>query len=130
MMEFVTSWAYLAAIIASSGCMLLLDHRFRLYLFRDRRRALRVQAAGVGLLLVWDLVCIALGVFARGEGPYLSGYEIVPHLTIEEPFFLWFLCHLTMVVATGADRLLCARAGGRDGAAASGAGSAGRTGAA
>ena len=60
MMEFVTSWAYLAAIIASSVCMLLLDHRFRLYLFRDRRRALRVQAAGVGLLLVWDLVCLSL----------------------------------------------------------------------
>lgn len=102
----VTPFAYLAAILASSGCMLLLDHRFELYLFRDLRRALIVQAAGVGLLLIWDLICIQLGVFARGDGPFLSGYEIVPHLTIEEPFFLWFLCHLTMVVATGTGRLL------------------------
>lgn len=114
MMEFMTSWAYLAAILASSVCMLLLDHRFRLYLFRDTRRALIVQGVGVGVLLLWDLICISLGVFARGEGPYLSGYEIVPHLTIEEPFFLWFLCHLTMVVATGVGRLLDARSGRSD----------------
>lgn len=105
----LSGYAYLVVILVSSACMLLLDHRFRLYLFRDPRRALGVQAVGVGLLLAWDLICIRLGVFARGEGPYLSGYEIVPHLTIEEPFFLWFLCHLTMVVATGADRLLSPR---------------------
>lgn len=96
---------YLTAILLSSGAMLLLDHRFCLYLFRAPARALAVQGIGVAAFLAWDLVCIHLGVFARGAGPFLTGIEIVPHLTLEEPLFLWFLCHFTMVVFCGASRL-------------------------
>ncbi|MDO5662960.1 MAG: lycopene cyclase domain-containing protein [Brachybacterium sp.] len=102
----MTGFGYLAALLVSSGAMLLIDHRFRLYLFADTTRALAVQGIGVAAFVVWDLVCIQLGIFGRGDGPFLTGWEIVPHLTIEEPIFLWFLCHFTMIVLLGADRLL------------------------
>lgn len=109
----MTSLGYLAAILVSSASMLLIDHRWRLYLFAAARRALAIQAIGVGAFLAWDLVCIRLGIFERGTGPFLTGVEIVPHLTIEEPFFLWFLCHFTMLVFTGAERARSALAARR-----------------
>lgn len=98
-------FGYLAAIVLGSLAMAMIDRRFRLYLWNAPRRAVIVQVIGVCAFLAWDLVCIQLGIFERGQGPFLTGVEIVPHLTIEEPFFLWFLCHFTMIVFTGSVRL-------------------------
>lgn len=102
----MSSLGYLLALLVSAGCMLLIDRRWRLYLFAAPGRALIVQAAGVALFLVADLVGIGSGIFQRGEGPYLSGLDLAPHLPVEEPIFLWFLCHVTMLAFTGARRLL------------------------
>lgn len=101
---------YLAALLASSAAMVLIDRRFSLYLFRFPPRALLVQGIGVAAFLAWDFVGIGLGIFFRGAGPYFVGLELAPELPVEEPVFLWFLCHFTMIVFTGADRLARARA--------------------
>lgn len=100
---------YLAAIAVSELGMLLIDRRWRLYLWADARRALRVQVVGVGMFLVWDAVCIALGIFMRGPGPWQTGLLMAPELPVEELAFLWFLCHFSMVVFTGIERVLAAR---------------------
>lgn len=107
---------YLAAICLSAVCMLLIDRRWQLYLFADWRRALGVQAVGVGMFLAWDLLCIQLGIFMRGPGPWQVGWQLAPELPVEEVFFLWFLCHFTMVLFAGIERVLAWRAGGRDAA--------------
>lgn len=99
-------FGYLLSILLSIGAMMLIDHRFSLFVFRAPRRALRVLGTGTAAFLVWDVICIQLGIFGRGSGPFLTGWEIIPHLTVEEPFFLWFLCHFTMIVFTGAQRIL------------------------
>jgi lycopene cyclase domain-containing protein len=92
------SWLYLAALLVSLGCMVLLDRRFRLFLFADARRGALVLAVGVAFFLLWDLVAIGLGFYGRGQGESLSGIELLPHLPLEELVFITFLCYLTMVL--------------------------------
>lgn len=97
---------YLLCLLGGCLAMLAIDRRFGLYLFADLPRALAVQAVGMAGFLAWDLTGIGLGIFRRGEGPFSIGVELLPHLPLEEIVFLWFLCHVTMIVATGAQPLL------------------------
>lgn len=89
---------YLSLLLASIGCMVLLDHRFKLFFFADARRAALVTAAGLAFFLLWDLGGIGLDIFHRGETPIMLGVVVAPHLPLEELFFLAFLCYLTMVL--------------------------------
>ncbi|QNA94218.1 lycopene cyclase domain-containing protein [Microbacterium sp. Se63.02b] len=97
---------YLTALLLSLGCMLLLDWRFRLFFWRDAVTAAIVTAVGVVFFLMWDVAGIASGIFFRGEGPIASGIVLAPELPLEEPVFLAFLVVCTMVLYTGAARLL------------------------
>lgn len=101
--------AYLAAILVSGACVLLVDRRYRLFVFDRPRRAAAVVAAGTVFFLAWDLVGIHQGLFLLGDGAVLSGVVLAPELPIEELFFLAFLSLLTMVIYTGARRVLLVR---------------------
>jgi len=108
------SGLYLALLLALVGCMLLLDRRFRLFFWHDGRSAAVVTVVGVGFLLAWDLAGIANGIFRRGPGRIATGVELAPELPLEEPVFLLFLVLCTMVLFTGAARLLQRRPGADD----------------
>lgn len=97
---------YLAALTTATGCMLLLDWRYRLYFWHRPLPALIVTVVGVAFLLAWDVVGIALGIFLRGDSPIATGIVLAPELPLEEPVFLTFLVICTMVVFTGVTRLL------------------------
>jgi lycopene cyclase domain-containing protein len=111
--------AYLACLLLALGAMVLLDRRFGLVFWRDARRAAIALAIGLGFFLAWDAAGIALGVFARGPSRALTGVELAPELTLEEVFFLVFLCYLTLVLLFGAravlDRVDARRTGREDG---------------
>lgn len=107
------SVAYLLALLGALACMVLLDHRFRLFFWRAPGRAAAVLVVGVLFFLAWDVCGIGLGIFSRGETPYLTGVVVAPQLPLEEVFFLTFLCYLTMLLLTGCDRMLAARRQGR-----------------
>lgn len=100
---------YLAALLALIGCMLLLDRRFRLFFWRDPLVAAIVTAVGTVFFLAWDVFGIALGIFLRGDGAIATGILLAPELPIEEPVFLVFLVLCTMVLYSGAVRLLASR---------------------
>jgi lycopene cyclase domain-containing protein len=87
---------YLAALLVSLGCMMLLDWRYRLFFWRDARRAAIVLVAGVAFFLVWDLCGVGLDIFYRGETEIMTGVLLAPELPLEEAFFLALLCYLTM----------------------------------
>lgn len=89
---------YLLALLVSITGMVVLDKRFGLFFWADARRAAIVLPAGVAFFLVWDLVGIGLGVFFRGETPYMTGLQLAPELPVEEVLFLTLLCYLTMDV--------------------------------
>lgn len=101
---------YLGALLLSTGCMLLIDWRHRLFFWRNPAAAALVTAAGVAFLLVWDAAGIASGVFFHGEPLVDTGIMLAPEMTLEEPFFLTFLVLFTMIVYTGGMRLLTRRA--------------------
>lgn len=92
------AYLYLLCGLVSLAGMLLLDLRWRLFLFADARRAVPVLVLGAALLLLVDLVAIRHDFYRRGEGRFLSGLEIAPHLPVEEVVFVIFLCQLTMVL--------------------------------
>jgi len=104
------SAAYLACLLVSLGALVLVDRRFGLVFWRVGRNAARraglVLLAGVVFFLAWDLLGIALGVFARGRSPFMTGIELAPQLPLEEPVFLAFLCYLTLVLLFGTRALL------------------------
>jgi lycopene cyclase domain-containing protein len=104
------SVVYLLVLLAAIGCMVLLDRRFSLFFWRDARRATIVVAAGIVFFVLWDLLGIGLGIFYRGETEFMTGIVLAPELPLEELFFLGFLSYLTMVLLTGADALVRARA--------------------
>lgn len=91
----MTAAAYLVFLLASLGCMVLLDQRLRLFFWQDARRAALVLAAGLAFFLAWDLAGIGLGIFFRGHNKTI-GIELAPELPLEEPVFLLFLCYLVM----------------------------------
>jgi len=97
---------YLICLLVAGACVVAVDLRFRMFLGRSWRDAVLVLAAGLAFFLAWDLAGIGLGVFSRGDGPYLTGVMIAPELPIEEPVFLLFLCEVTMVLVLGAQRML------------------------
>lgn len=103
------SLLYLALLLASIAGVAALDLRWRLFFGRSPRRALVVVAAGTAFLLLWDFAGIAAGIFLREANPWSTGLLLAPHLPIEEPVFLAFLCQLTMTVHGGAERLRARR---------------------
>lgn len=84
-----------ALAVALTG-MVLLDRRFRLFFWKDARRAAIVTIVGVLFFLGWDLAGIRLGIFFRGETTFMTGIQLAHELPIEELFFLTLLCYLTM----------------------------------
>jgi len=92
------TFAYLAALLVALTGMVLLDRRFRLFFWRDSRRAAIVLGAGVLFFLAWDLAGVGLGIFFRGVTPFMTGWQIASEIPAEEVFFLALLCYLTMNV--------------------------------
>jgi lycopene cyclase domain-containing protein len=97
---------YLAAILVSAAGVAVLDVRFRLAARAAPGRTLAAVAIGTAFFVAWDLAGIAAGVFVKGASPLLLGVDLAPHLPLEEPLFLAFLCYLALVLAAAATRLL------------------------
>lgn len=95
-------FAYLAALAIALTGMVLLDRRFRLFFWRDWRRAAIVLPLGVAFFLIWDVAGIALGIFFRGQTDFMTGMLVAPELPLEEVFFLTLLSYNTMNAYTAA----------------------------
>ena len=100
---------YLAAILVSFAGVALLDRRFRLAGWGSPGRTLAATGIGTAFFLVWDAVGIATGVFVKGNSPLLLGVDLAPHLPLEEPLFLAFLCYLALVSWRASRRILARR---------------------
>ncbi|MFB8387110.1 lycopene cyclase domain-containing protein [Microbacterium sp. NPDC055910] len=100
---------YLVAILVSAAGIAALDARWRLAAWRTPGRTLAAVAIGTAFFLAWDAAGIALGVFVKGDSPLLLGIDLAPHLPVEEPVFLAFLCYLGLVAYAAADRFVARR---------------------
>jgi len=108
----VTGFGYLGALLVSLAGPAVLDRRYRLAFWVDWRRAGACVLVGVVLFLGWDVAGLALGIFARGESPHMTGLLLAPELPVEEAFFLALLCYNTLLVWRTLDRRARRRAAG------------------
>lgn len=97
---------YLLVLVAVIGCMALMDARWRLFLWRRPVAGAVVLAVGLAYFLWWDVWAIAEGIFLHRDSPLMTGIMLADQLPLEEAFFLLFLSYLTMVLFTGAVRVL------------------------
>jgi lycopene cyclase domain-containing protein len=79
----------------------LIDFKHKLALFSQPVRTAITLTVAVTVFLIWDLVGISLGIFFRGQGPYLTGITIAPELPIEEVFFLTLLSYTILISYLG-----------------------------
>ena len=96
---------YLSALLVSISGLLVLDARYRLFVFAAPVPALVVLGVGVLGFLLWDLAGIGLGIFFEGRPGLLVGIDLAPELPLEELFFLVLLC-LTAMESYGLARRL------------------------
>lgn len=100
----MTEWLYAAALLMSLMGLAALDWRHRLALFPETRRTLATIGLGVAFFVVWDLLGVGLGIFFRGDAPYLSGVLVAPEVPVEELLFLTLLCYQTLLLWRAFDR--------------------------
>ncbi|MFF5792321.1 lycopene cyclase domain-containing protein [Paeniglutamicibacter sp. NPDC012692] len=93
---------YLLTLLALIGCMVLLDAKYRLFVFARLLPALASLTAGTCIFLIWDVMAIEKGIFLHRESPLMTGVMLGEQLPLEEAFFLLFLCYQTMLLVNGA----------------------------
>lgn len=106
--------AYLGALLLSLGGLAVLDRQYRLAFWSHPRRTATCLVVGVVGFLAWDVAGLALGIFARGESPHMTGLLLAPDLPVEEAVFLTLLCYVALLAWRAADRALTARRTGRE----------------
>jgi lycopene cyclase domain-containing protein len=108
------TFATLLSLLVSIACVAAVDARYRLFVWRAPLPAALVLAVGVAFLLAWDAAGIVLGIFFRETNAFSTGVLLAPHLPLEEPVFLLFLCQLAMVGYTGCLRVVGRRRAGAE----------------
>ncbi|ADG75774.1 lycopene cyclase domain protein [Cellulomonas flavigena DSM 20109] len=109
----MTGLMYLGALLVSLAGLAVLDRRFRLAFWYDARRASWTVGLSVVGFLLWDLAGLALGIFARGDSPHMTGILLAPELPIEEAFFLALLSYVGLLAWRWFDTTWAQREAGR-----------------
>jgi lycopene cyclase domain-containing protein len=91
------NYYYLLALILALVALMVVDRRYKLVLFRDRRLATCCLLAGLLFFLIWDIAGLTAGVFSTNRD-WVSGlYAVTPNLPLEEFIFLLFLGYVTLI---------------------------------
>lgn len=95
-------FSYLAFLLIGIAGMAMIDRRYKLAFWHDRRRTLVTILIAVAVFVVWDLLGIALGIFFHGGSQLTLPLRLLPEFPIEELFFLTLLCYCALVIYQGA----------------------------
>lgn len=96
---------YLLVLLFSVMGLGILDRRFALAYFYDRRATLGTLGIGVMFFLVWDVLGVRLNIFFVGQTKYLTGIRVLPEVPLEEIFFLIVLCYSALLAWRGSERI-------------------------
>lgn len=89
--------AYISALIVSIFGMAMIDRRFKLAFFYDKKRTLKTLSVAVCIFIIWDLAGITLGIFHKGDSPFSLPFTLLPELPLEELLFLLLLCYISLL---------------------------------
>lgn len=90
-------YLYLGALLFSITGLSILDYRYKLAFWHNRRQAFLTVVLSILFFIVWDAAGIALGIFFHGNSPYALPARIAPEFPIEELFFLFLLSYVTLL---------------------------------
>jgi lycopene cyclase domain-containing protein len=99
------TFAYLLILLVSIAGMITLDWKYKLAFFRDAKVAAVNMVLGVAMFSAWDFWGIHLGIFFRGSGQWMTGFQLFPEYPIEELFFLILLNYLALNILEFAQRV-------------------------
>ena len=88
---------YLIGLVVAISCLALIDYRFKLAFFFDKKRTVATLSTAIALFVVWDVLGIWLGIFFHGGSTLTLPFRIIPEFPIEELFFLLLLTYTTLV---------------------------------
>lgn len=89
---------YLIGLVSSITCLVLIDWRYKLAFFSDRRRTVLTLLIVIGLFVVWDVMGIQQGIFFHGGSDLTLPVRIIPEFPVEELFFLLLLTYVTLII--------------------------------
>lgn len=92
---------YLLALILTIACVGLVDYRYKLAFFKDRRRTIVTIVPSILVFTLWDIIGIRLGIFFHGDSHYALGHRITPNFPFEEIFFLFLLSYVSLIIYLG-----------------------------
>jgi len=104
----IENFFYLIALLFSICGLFILDWRYKLAFWIDRTRAAKVISVTMLVFIIWDIIGIRLGIFFHGGSNYTLPIRLLPEFPIEEIFFLFLLCYVTLLLYVGGQRL-CSR---------------------
>lgn len=94
-------FTYLIFLIISIACLTLIDRRFRLAYWHNKKQTALTLGVAIGIFIIWDILGIALGIFFHGGSQWALPFTIAPEFPIEELFFLYLLCYSTLILYRG-----------------------------
>lgn len=90
-------WVYLLSLLVSLTGLAIIDRRYQLAFWLDKRRTLITISAGVLVFVLWDLLGIGFGIFFHGGSQFTLPLRLLPELPVEEIFFLALLCYTSLL---------------------------------
>ena len=94
----MTHWLYLIGLFIAIGCMMLIDHRFKLAFWIDYKKTIIILIVAVIIFILWDILGISLGIFYDGTSQFMLPTRIFMHFPVEELFFLFLLNYTTLII--------------------------------
>lgn len=89
---------YLGALLFSIAGLGLLDWRYKLAFWDQPKRTALVVGLGIVIFALWDFFGISLGIFFKGDSPYMLPFVLFPEFPLEELFFLFLLCYVALLL--------------------------------
>lgn len=98
-------WLYLIGLIVAIICLSLVDYKYRLAYWYDRRRTAVTVGLSILVFIPWDLLGIYLGIFFHGNSVFTLPVRLLPEFPVEELFFLLLLGYCTLLLYRGSEKI-------------------------
>lgn len=89
---------YIGALLISIAGLVTLDWRYKLAFWDQPKRTSLVILMGIAIFSIWDFFGISLGIFFKGGSSYMLPFTLFPEFPLEELFFLFLLCYVTLLL--------------------------------
>jgi lycopene cyclase domain-containing protein len=99
-------YMYLTILLFMLGLLLGVDYSLKLAFWRDRVRTARVLIAGLIVFIIWDILGVRFQIFYPGGSAYVTGRLLGAGFPVEEVFFLFNFCYVTLLLWLGGERFV------------------------